>query len=157
MVILGCDPGGVTGVFLVIPPGDAHRKPCIEHDELPAARFGAYLSNQLTTYQKHIDTGQFLLAYERFITPTNRAKSAQPDAAEQIGVLKYLAHKHRLVRVESVIKANATRLASNEVLRGVGWWPAGQPHAQDAARVALWAYATNHPVLYGQLRDNSAC
>lgn len=155
MLVIGVDPGGTTGVFVAVlndgPTPGGFTLVHAQHVELRAEQFGSFLEAQFETYRAVLLSGLALVGYERFITPTNRAKSAQPDAIEQSGVLKFLCTKWAVPSL-SVVKANAMRIASNEVLREVGWWGRGYTHANDAARCGLWTLAAHRPDVYQSLR-----
>jgi hypothetical protein len=68
-------------------------------------------------------------------------RTAQPDALETIGVMRWLA---RLLHLDLLVQGAgaATAAAPREVLQATGWWTVGDPEQhrnRAAAQVALAA------------------
>jgi hypothetical protein len=71
------------------------------------------------------------VACERF-QQTPHTRTAQYEALEVIGALRYLCHRYR---VPFHLQGRADRFrVSVTALRELDWWTVGKPHAQDAAR-----------------------
>lgn len=124
-IIIAVDPGKMTG--------------------LANLTFGEFTSGQLPLmeYLQNLDGALMqgmlpTLICEDFIYTTETAKkSRQTWSTEGIGVMRFLAHKHKLsFTLQS--PASAKRFATNDKLKAMGWYkPTKGGHANDAARHLL--------------------
>lgn len=140
MIVIGLDPGGTTGLFTAFVDGNVVQK--VDHQELKSIEDVGDCIKYLLSLGE-----ETLVGCERYIITASRAKTNQPDALFNTGVLMYLCAKAR-VPVHLVVKANAMKIASNERLRTVGWWKRGDTHSNDAARCALAATAAFAPGVF---------
>ncbi len=139
MIIIGIDPGLVTGLFWI---DLATGVPV--HRELKSTAFGDELQGCMWM------RSDVLVGCEKYIITSHGAKSNQPEALEQTGVAKYLCGKKE-IPVHLIIKANALKIANNDRLRAAGWWGKGFTHGNDAARVAMACLAAQYPRVFGAL------
>ncbi len=85
-----------------------------------------------------------VIGCERF-TQGRKAKTNQNDALEVIGMLRLVAHRKRASFVLQGA-ADATKAASNDVLRALGWWRRGDPdHVRRAAAQAAYVWLKLDP------------
>ena len=135
-VILGIDPGEMTGVFgsiytelngntVTINRGYQHSR-----DEVMER-----LHNYITGWAEQWGAGYVHVAVERYIiTKRTASLSQQPAAMEITGAVKGFAELAG-VEVKQYLKANL-KYANDDMLRRMGWFKKGHRHANDAARQA---------------------
>lgn len=126
-MIIGVDPGLMTGVWLMQPDG------LITYgDEAPAMDAVAFIDT-------HASRKGCRIAMERYDIGFNTIKkSRQTDALEVIGAVKYIASLSD--KIEIVMQPrNAKSRVTDVALKRIGWWDLadGSPHVHDAQRHAL--------------------
>lgn len=142
--IIGIDPGKCTGLFL-------YKSGKTEHHEMALPQAGDWLWSWLLSGS--VD----LVVHERFIvSPGGGARTMQLDALGVIGVAQFLCHRTK-TDLAVVSKSDALKLASNDRLRQAGWWGRGFTHANDAARVAMAAYAPRNPAWFADILRGAQC
>lgn len=143
MIIVGVDPGKVTGIAMFVRTlraGDL-----IHAEEVPAAQAGTFLRQ----WTAGIHDKEMIWAVEKYVMLPSRAKTAQPDALTVTGVVQGLAVGSRYVEQ---MAGPVKRLASDRVLKKLGWWqPTPDGHANDAKRQIVFAMAQYYPSSYAEL------
>jgi hypothetical protein len=127
-VILAADPGGTTGWAVRWDDGR------VEYGQLKPMPFCLHAHSVI---HAAVGAGEHVEVISESFTVRAHTltKSFQPDALEQIGVLRYLCHW--LLDGQALIlqqPADAKRLITNDVLKGLGWYAVGMDHARDATR-----------------------
>jgi hypothetical protein len=126
--VIAVDPGGTAGwaYTWLTDTWDANN---ITAGQTPANEFCDWIA----------DTPAFMMAGNLFvveaftITAATARVSAQPDALETIGVLKFLARRNGS-RLELQTPGAAKRFVSDKQLKSLGLWYPGKDHARDAIR-----------------------
>ncbi len=149
MLIIGVDPGTVSGLFWINMANTWDEN--VGWGEFRSRSLGLNLSLVLNQWLAVNSPNTVLVGCEKYIITSNSAKTNQPDALKVTGIVEYLCDLAGGVTVHSIIKANALKVASNDRLRRVGWWPKSMGHAQDAARIALAVTAARHPGVFSAL------
>lgn len=88
-------------------------------------------------YETLLQGAQMTIICEDFIYTSNTAtKTRQTWSTEGVGVLRFLCQRYDQ---EFVLQtpSGAKSFATNDKLRKLGWYTAGQDHANDAARHLL--------------------
>lgn len=86
------------------------------------------------------------LTVERFTQAPGRPRTAQNDALEVIGVMRWLACEHRAWFALRGA-AEASRAGSHDVLRRLGWYrPKPGDHMNKAAAQVALAYQERDPI-----------
>jgi len=133
-VIIGIDPGLMTGVFTWRSGRDL---PWFEGMHLKAATFPRQFWNELRRQSRGVKPDNIHMAIERYIiTPKTAKLSQQTEALEVTGMVKAIAALHGVTDVRQYTKANL-KFASDSMMRGVGWHSPSFRHANDAARQAF--------------------
>jgi hypothetical protein len=137
-VIIGIDPGLMTGVFTWHPGmGKAPALPVCEQYQIPANEVIDYLWGLMGDWRHYWLPDNIHVAIEKYIITSRTAKlSQQSDALEVTGIVKAVSHLHGVTDVRQYLKANL-KFASDDILRGVGWYSPKLRHANDAARQAF--------------------
>ena len=82
-------------------------------------------------------SGRALAGWEQFnITPATYRLKGSSEAIEVIGIIRWLAVRHG-AEVLPAASRQARMTVAPDVLRKLGWWKPGLPHANDAARHLL--------------------
>ena len=84
---------------------------------------------------------------EKFIITVETAKKTQGDehwSIEQMGVLRHHARWAGMEFDGTQSLSNAEKFAPNQLLRDIGWYQPGKPHANDALRHLLLNIGRNH-------------
>ena len=148
MIIIGVDPGKVTGLAVW-----CDRRCGSDHPERPdtsevanADVCGAMLRRMLS---EHDGVKPNLIAVERFVQGSR--KTRQPDALHVTGAVGGIASELG-VKVVYQSPSPALKIAPNTLLRRIGWYVAspGQ-HANAAQRHVLLALATFFPETFARL------
>lgn len=131
MRVLSVDPGKMTG-YVIWTDGER------EEGELSHEPFLDFACDLVEA------GGIDVIVCERFIITAQTGKLSQaPWSLEQIGALRFFAHRHD-VAFELQSAADAKRFATEEKLRRAGWArPKGAGHARDAQRHLL-VYLVRH-------------
>ncbi len=110
--VLWLDPGGTTGWAM-----------------LDLTKDGTYL------FECGQETpGDVWVGWEQYIVTSGGGKAGNPaPSLEAIGAVRYLCAKHR-ARVLPAVPSSHRVVASPALLKSLGWWRPGMPHAQDATR-----------------------
>lgn len=158
LVVMGVDPGKMTGVFLYSPNGRIGAgwdglKPYVHWLEVEAKHAPILLHQTIQDLAERYGHANVHIAVERFIINTRTAKSSQQtDALEITGMVKGFARLHTPNPVRQYMKANL-KFANDAALRRAGWYSAQYGHATDAARQA---YALLNDVHYPSWLDVSS-
>jgi hypothetical protein len=137
-MIIGVDPGLTTGLYVYrtyeanmtyIPDGPV---------QLESWQVASTLYEWLNRVLVHVEETDVHIAIEKYIITSRTAKlSQQSDALEITGAVKGIASLFPLVpEPRQYLKANL-KFASDDMLRGVGWYSPKLRHANDAARQAF--------------------
>jgi hypothetical protein len=135
-VILGIDPGEMTGLFRSIYTEANGNVVSVnlgyqfDRNEVMQA-----MNTQVTEWSKLFGPENVHVAVERYIiTKRTASLSQQPAAMEITGAVKGFAELAG-VEVKQYLKANL-KYANDDMLRTMGWYKKGHRHANDAARQA---------------------
>jgi hypothetical protein len=136
-VIIGIDPGLMTGVFTYGSPNLHGYPENIYHAQVAAKDIPRYLRTIVVEATDHVGLRGVHVAVERFIiTPKTAKLSQQTDALEVTGMAKALMALYAATDVRQYAKANL-KFASDDMLKAVGWHSPKLRHANDAARQAF--------------------
>ena len=81
------------------------------------------------------EIAHLLLATQRFTVSAQSSRHSRQNHAMKInGALEAFGDEHVDISVLVQNAADASKACSDDVLRKVGWWNVGMPHANDAAR-----------------------
>lgn len=146
MIIIGIDPGNVTGMALW--NLDLTEAPSTWREE-PYETVG----HELRQWLAHRDTvgrSQIKIGVERY-TMTPGVKTAQPAALMTMGVIEDQCRYYG-VEWHYYLPSSTKKMVSNTLLRKLGWWtPTKDGHVNDALRVVLCELATIDPQRYADL------
>jgi len=141
-LIIGIDPGKVTGVakHFTDSKNISHHK---FEDKMALYEF--VLSAITRTHELRMGV---VLAVERY-TMGNTTRSAQPDALEIIGVMRWFAH-HEGANFMLQGAADASKVGSRLNLIRAGWWVPGDPdqHRNKASAQVAYALMRRYPHLW---------
>jgi len=127
-VLIGIDPGAVTGVFVYFEDG---MKDASQH---PAAEMAAHMADCLKRWANAFGPDNIHIAIEKYIITPNTAKlSQQTDALEITGMVKGFAQVNGITDVRQYAKSNL-KFANDRMLDMAGWRTPNLPHSWDAAR-----------------------
>jgi hypothetical protein len=136
-VIIGIDPGLMTGVFLYTNRSRYGFLADTEGGHMSAERMPRYLRDAVSKATDYVGYNGVHVAVERYIiTPKTAKLSQQTDALEVTGMVKAIAAIHGVTDVRQYAKANL-KFASDGMLKAVGWYSPKLRHANDAARQAF--------------------
>lgn len=124
--IMWIDPGVVSGVALYNlvtgePPlvGEHEFADLIDHLDLTVGMLAPWL----------------LMGVERFVlTSLSHRRSGSIEAIMAWGVCRAAAVHHKILLLVEDQRSEDMAIASDEVLRALGWYTPGKPHANDACR-----------------------
>lgn len=143
MIIVGVDPGKVTGCAMFV--RDLDGVDHITSAEVPAREVGTFLLN----WTCGIHEKSMIWAVEKYTVIPGRPKTSQPDALLVTGLVQGLAVGSRYVEQPP---GPVKRLCSDSVLRKLGWYtPTPDGHANDAKRHVVFAIAQYYPDNYAEL------
>ena len=146
MIILGIDPGNVTGMALW--NLDLHDGPNTWYEE-PYETVGLKLRVWLG-YADMVGRTNIRVGVEKY-TMTPGVKTAQPAALMTMGVIEDLCRYHG-VAWDYFQPATTKKQVSNTLLRKLGWWtPTKDGHVNDALRVVLCELSRVDPKRYADL------
>jgi hypothetical protein len=141
--IIGVDPGGTTGIFMlmmlehitrrgVIGTYTAYRQ--VKRSDEPDAVVELLIHDLKSC---DVPTNRIHVAIEKYVITRRTAKlTQQPDALEVTGAVKAAAQRHG-VHVWQFTPSNAKKFASDDLLERIEWIPKRgmrYRHARDAAR-----------------------
>lgn len=127
--VVGIDPGKTTGHALLTVAD--HR---VDSGQTTAMQACQWIEQMLPTHGHNS-----LIAVERFtIGQETLKKTRQHDALDVIGAIKYLCWAHS-TRFELNGPSEAKAMVNDERLKMKDYYQPGQPHANDAARHAVYA------------------
>lgn len=126
--ILAVDPGGMTG-FAYTLLGEHWEPANVVADQMPAHAFCDWTYAQ----PAFIHTNTLFVCESFKITAATAKKTAQPDALETIGVLKFFARRSN-AQFHLQDPGSAKTFVTDKQLRKIGLWKPGQDHARDAIR-----------------------
>lgn len=141
MIIVGIDPGNVTGVALWAAGED--EKP--GWHEIPADDMGAFLRERsgIAALPRPV-----YMRYEKFTIMPNAVITPQPDALEVTGVVKDFARQHWIPLSHSQPRTSKKN-HPDALLRKLGWYVKTKDgHASDAMRQVLAEYLSRDPAGY---------
>ena len=98
-------------------------------------------------------TGFITIACEKFVITKNTARKApQHDALELTGVLRRIAHQHK-VRFIQQNMSDAKKIGGRAILDQLGWRRKGRDtrHMNDAMGQIIMCLAANHPIALEEL------
>lgn len=144
MIIVGIDPGNVTGMAW----WDLDKEDPTQWLEQPYDGFGNAL-------RKWIDWGrlkeeEITVGVEKY-TMTPGIKTAQPYALMNMGIIEDQCRLYG-VPFHYHLPSTTKRQVSNTLLRKLGWWtPTKDGHVNDALRVVLCELSRVDPQRYADL------
>lgn len=144
MIIIGIDPGNVTGMTL----WDLEKEAPTQWREEPSSTVGNVLREWLDVcIPWHAEV---VLSVEKY-TMTPGIKTAQPAALMVMGVLEDIAQL-RGIKLDYHLPATTKKQVSNTLLRKLGWWtPTKDGHVNDALRLVLCELSRVNPQRYADL------
>lgn len=147
MILVGVDPGKVTGIALWWDPFVYDNSPKgmdVETAEVESS------TSVIPVIRRMLDGNRpFAIGVERYIQ--NPKKSHQPAASEVTGAVKSLCEE-LLVRCVYQSPGPAKRAGSKDTLKKLGWWtPTPDGHANAAIGNMLLLMATVTPQRYADL------
>lgn len=146
MILVGVDPGNVTGIAVWWDPDfyDPTDKPVIDVAEVEDSTKVAAVIRQMLDGER-----PNLILVERF--KQNARKTHQPAASEVTGAVRSLGDELH-VRVVYQSPSPAKKLGTTELLKRLGWWtPSRDDHGNSACRHVLLGMATFMPVRFARL------
>jgi len=147
MLILAVDPGKTTG-WAFKNTAEFSVPYTLLEGELPIQTGEYEWYEFLQRYESWIRAGHIdVTVCESFIiTRETLKKTRQNWSLEAIGAMRYLSMERGK---EFVLQSpgEAKGFATPDKLKKLGWWPAGEDHAQDAARHLLTYVASNSEIL----------
>jgi hypothetical protein len=147
MIIVGVDPGKVTGLAVWWDPVVWVRP------KLPALDVAEVAdSDAVVPVLRRMLDGRRpdLVAIERFVQ-TGRRMTFQPHAQQVVGAVRSFCLEERVALVFQQ-PGPAKKLASNALLRRIDWSnPTPDGHADDATRHVLLVMATHHPDVFARV------
>lgn len=146
MIIVGIDPGNVTGVALWA-VGD----PAPWWHEIPAEVMGNWLrTSGIPGLPRPI-----YMRYEKFTIMPNAVVTPQPDALEVTGVVKDFARQH-WIELNHSQPRSSKKNHPDALLRKLGWFQRTKDgHANDAMRQVLAEYLARDPAGYLALTETA--
>jgi len=127
-VLIGVDPGKMTGVYVYFEDGVR------DAVQYPREEITLHTADALGRWATRYGSDNIHIAIEKYIITPNTAKlSQQTDALEVTGMVKGLAQINGITDVRQYAKSNL-KYANDDMLRSVGWGIASLRHANDAAR-----------------------
>lgn len=134
MIIVGVDPGKITGLAIFVRALDGTDK--IHAEEVPAREVGTLLRQ----WTAGIHDKSMIWAVEKFVIMPGRPQTSQPDALLVTGTVQGLAVGSRYVEQGP---GPAKRICNDQMLKRLGWYtPTKDGHANDAKRHIVLAMAT---------------
>jgi len=150
MIVIGVDPGKITGIAFWCSPDAAAR---------PWLQGGPWLLTEVPAY-KAVKTIRMVMrscvptriACERFVQGSGRrAMTHQPEAPELTGELRELARAYDC-HFSLQLPGPAKKMAPNSVLKKIGaYLPTPDGHANDGARQVIRALALDHKPYFVEL------
>lgn len=132
-VIVGIDPGLMTGVFSYQSITDS---PGCAWSQVAASDVPKFLRTLLSRWQDWAGHSSVHVAVEKYIITARTAKlTQQSEALEVTGMVKAVADQYLSTEVHQYLKANL-KYANDDMLRTMGWYKPSMRHANDAARQA---------------------
>lgn len=151
MIIIGVDPGEVTGIALwcddTCESVHARSNPLRpDTAEVAAGTVGSVLRRMLS---EHVDPGGRLITLERFVQGAR--KTRQPHALEASGQVGAVAADLG-IKIVYQSPSPALKIAPNQLLRRIGWYVATRDqHANAAQRHIVLALATFYPDTFASI------
>lgn len=140
MIIVGIDPGNVTGVAVWSPQD---QKPWWH--EIRAETVGEWLRDLSGIPKMPLPV---YMRYEKFTIMPNSVITPQPDALEVTGVVKDFARQHGISLSHSQPRSSKKN-HPDSLLRWLGWYVKTKDgHANDAMRQVLAEYLHRDPAGY---------
>lgn len=146
MILVGVDPGKVTGIAIWWSPED-----------YPSSRYESPLATAEVEAAETIKTVRYMLngqrptlmAVERFVQ--TQRKTHQPEAQQVVGAVRSLADE-LLVRCVYQNPGSAKKIGSTRRLKQLGFYVATKDnHANSATSHMLLLMATTYPTVYASL------
>ena len=133
--VLWLDPGGTTGwAMLDLTKDGTYLFECGQ--ETGTVDTGVFVDEVLEYRcdKRRHGPGDVWVGWEQYIVTSGGGKAGNPaPSLEAIGAVRYLCAKHR-ARVLPAVPSSHRVVASPALLKSLGWWRPGMPHAQDATR-----------------------
>ncbi len=140
--VLWADPGGTTGLAWIDLTADGYAFRCKQASGTEEA---AYLVDGILNYgpdgyRDRPTNGSVWVGWEQYIVTSGGGRAGNPaPSLEVIGAMKWLCRESG-ARVLPAAPASHRIVASPALLKSIGWWRPGMPHAMDAARhLCAWA------------------
>lgn len=151
MILVGVDPGKVTGIAVWWDPfvyDNSEKGSDIETAEVESSTFVIPVIRRILRADEGLQR-PFAIGIERYIQ--NGKKTHQPAASEVTGAVKSLCEE-LLVRCVYQSPSPAKRAGSTKILKNLGWWtPTPDGHANAALGNMLLLMATVTPQRYAEL------
>lgn len=133
--VLWADPGLTTGLSWIELTESGYVFDCAQETGTEAA---ASRVDEILGYtpdgRGRANSRRVWVGWEQYIVTAGGGKSGNPaPSLEVIGAMKWLCHEAG-ARVLAPVPASHRIVASPALLKELGWWRPGMPHAQDAAR-----------------------
>jgi hypothetical protein len=147
MILVGIDPGKVTGVAVWHDPTVFNTS---RYGELDVAEVED--SEAVVPVLRRMLDGRrpTLVAIERFVQ-TGRRMTFQPHAQQVVGAVRSFCFEERVPLVFQQ-PGPAKKIAPNATLRRLGWLNTSpDQHANDATRHVLLVMATHHVAVYARV------
>jgi len=147
MILVGVDPGNVTGVAVWWDPDfydSSKRGRDVDVAEVEdSTKVSAVIRRMLNGHRPH------LILVERFTQ--NARKTHQPTAGEVTGAVRSLAEELHC-RCVYQAPSPAKKIGTTELLKQLDWWtPSRDDHGNSACRHILLGMATFQPVRFARL------
>jgi flagellar biosynthesis/type III secretory pathway ATPase len=143
--LIAIDPGETTGIFSSLFSRNGEllysQKFLTKHSECEFGQVSYSMADtiddltELSVCRGKLDIH---VAIERFVITANTAKfTQQTTALEVTGVIKDICLR-RSIPYYMQMKSQVAKISNNDLLKHIGWYRKGKPHAVDAARHAFY-------------------
>lgn len=150
MILVGVDPGKVTGVAIW---WDSTEFDGTNHLDIDTCEVTD--ASQVPTVIRRMLDGQrpTLILCERFNSAGGKALTSQPDAQQIVGMMRSLAEELQC-RCVYQSPGPAKKIMPNSRLKKIGWYTSTKDgHANDAARHVGLGLASFYPATFARLVD----
>lgn len=111
------------------------------------------MAKWLETYARNWTTELEIVVESFVITQATLKKSRQMEPIEFIGVARYLTQTYTKRELVLQSPSEAKAFSTDEKLKHIGWWNAGNVHANDASRHLLLYLLKTGRFEINRLRD----
>jgi hypothetical protein len=146
MIIIGIDPGNVTGMAV----WNSHRAKLSVREIEKSTDVSVHLGRLLHDTTRR--GGPIRVACERFTEmPGRRAKTAQPTAQKVCGMVEATCAIYGIKLIYQS-PGDAKKIAPFKMLKKIGWWnPTKDMHQVNATQHILMCVATEWPDIFAEL------